>query len=180
MRPKIKSDCFLTSCCSCSPCGMKACSRWKVTLWLSSCHTGRPRKSSMPWNVELGGFVWPNHLWWKQPNLLSQHWYVLWSLCSCNLTFHNIYICFYVQQATSMSEGTFSRGWRGRRERRHLPSVFSSWARRAPLKVWTYQILFVGTQSSLKSLNSSNSLIILTLGQVIIWSSFPLVLLDEW
>ena len=138
--------------------------------------------TKVPWHgkLEFGCFDGA-HFWWEQTNLLSQHGYVLWSLGPCNLVFQiHSNMLPDVQQVTSISEGTFSRGWRGRRERRHLPSVFSSWARRAPLKVWTYQILFVGTQSSLKSLNSSNSLIILTLGQVIIWSSFPLVLLDEW
>ena len=36
------------------------------------------------------------------------------------------------KKPTSISEGTFSRGWRGRRDSRHLPSVFSACARRAP------------------------------------------------
>ena len=64
----------------------------------------------------------------------------VWALATWH--FNYIQICFYVQQVTSISEGTFSRGWRGRRERRHFPSVFSSYALRAPFKIlWSSRLL---------------------------------------
>ena len=133
----------MTCCSSFLPCGMKACSRWKGTLWPSSCHTSRPRTSSLPWNVVVLAFGrltsdGSNPISWASIDMS----FGVCALATLNSSHIHIYICCHVQQATSMSEGTFSRGWRGRRERRHLPSVFSSWARRAPLKVWTYQILW--------------------------------------
>ena len=44
------------------------------------------------------------------------------------------------KKPTSISEGTFSRGWRGRRDSRHLPSVFSACARRAPCTMVSHQL----------------------------------------
>ena len=140
---KIYSSCFFRS-----SVGASHLTRWKPVQG-GKRHFGlllavQVNLEKVPWHgkVEFGCFD-RAHFWWEQTNLLSQHGYVLWSLGPCNLVFQlHSNMLPDVQQVTSISEGTFSRGWRGRRERRHFPSVFSSYALRAPFKIlWSSRLL---------------------------------------